>query len=167
MAEGTKEVVIIYDTKTKEQLGTADVVDGKFNITVNVDPDSDYAKGDLACAYGVEDLESGVAEVTSDYVDVPAFSTNPIPVNSVLVEPKDNAIKVGDVQALKATIEPSNATEKGVTFESSNPDVAAVTEDGIVTGISAGEAVITATSVSGQETDTASFVVSADDEPAE
>lgn len=167
MAEGTKQVLIVYDNKTKEQLGVTDVVDDKFNITVDVEPDTEYVKGDLVCAYGVQDLESGVVEVTSDYVDVPAFITDPMPVHRVLVEPKQNEMNVGDVQALKTTIEPSNATEQGITFKSSNPDVAAVTEDGIVTGISEGEAVITASSVSGQESDTATFTITAAEVPAE
>ena len=50
---------------------------------------------------------------------------------------------------LKYTVLPENATEKAVTFASSDPSVAAVSEDGIVTGVSEGCAEITVTSVDG------------------
>ena len=42
---------------------------------------------------------------------------------------------------------PSNADEKGVTFESDNPDVASVDETGLVTAKAVGEATITVTTV--------------------
>ena len=50
---------------------------------------------------------------------------------------------------LKYTVLPENATEKTVTFASSDPSVAAVSEDGTVTGVSEGCAEITVTSVDG------------------
>ena len=50
---------------------------------------------------------------------------------------------------LKYTVLPENATEKAVTFASSDPSVATVSEDGIVTGVSEGCAEITVTSVDG------------------
>ena len=50
---------------------------------------------------------------------------------------------------LKYTVLPENATEKAVTFASSDPSVAAVSEDGTVTGVSEGCAEITVTSVDG------------------
>ena len=48
---------------------------------------------------------------------------------------------------LKAVITPSDAMYKDVSFESSNPSVASVDENGLVTAVSDGEAVITATAV--------------------
>ena len=50
---------------------------------------------------------------------------------------------------LKYTVLPETATEKAVTFASSDPSVAAVSEDGTVTGVSEGCAEITVTSVDG------------------
>lgn len=50
---------------------------------------------------------------------------------------------------LTATVEPADATNKDVTWESSDTDIATVSEDGTVTAISAGSATITATAADG------------------
>jgi len=56
---------------------------------------------------------------------------------------------VGGTETLFAAITPSNATNQSVTWSSSSPSVAAVSEGGVVTGLSAGTAVITVTTVDG------------------
>ena len=69
-------------------------------------------------------------------------------VESIIVdEPRE--IPENGKYKLKYTVLPENATEKTVTFASSDPSVAAVSEDGIVTGVSEGCAEITVTSVDG------------------
>ena len=69
-------------------------------------------------------------------------------VESIIVdEPRE--IPENGKYKLKYTVLPENATEKAVTFASSDPSVAAVSEDGIVTGVSEGCAEITVTSVDG------------------
>lgn len=50
---------------------------------------------------------------------------------------------------LTATVEPADATNKAVTWESSDTDIATVSEDGTVTAVSAGSATITATAADG------------------
>ena len=52
---------------------------------------------------------------------------------------------VGGYQPLTATVSPSNATNKTVSWSSSNTSVATVDGSGKVTGIAAGSATITAT----------------------
>lgn len=59
-------------------------------------------------------------------------------------------LPVGDVRAFKATVEPSDATDKSVVWESSDNAIASVTEWGVVTAIAEGAASITATA-SGKE----------------
>ena len=69
-------------------------------------------------------------------------------VESIIVdEPRE--IPENGKYKLKYTVLPENATEKAVTFASSDPSVAAVSEDGTVTGVSEGCAEITVTSVDG------------------
>ena len=53
-------------------------------------------------------------------------------------------IELGEVR-LAATVFPDNATDKTVTWESSAPDIADVSEDGTVSALSEGAATITAT----------------------
>ena len=58
-------------------------------------------------------------------------------------------IRVGGTERLRGTIKPSNVTSNALTWTSSNPNIAMVNKNGVVTGISAGEATITATTVNG------------------
>lgn len=57
---------------------------------------------------------------------------------------------VGDSYAVGATITPQNATDKTITWTSQNPSVARVTNDGKVTGVSVGTAIIAAKIKSGE-----------------
>ena len=63
---------------------------------------------------------------------------------------EDNPYVIGDGPlANPATVQPSNATNKGVSYESSDSDVATVDEQGTITPISPGVAVITARTADG------------------
>ena len=62
-------------------------------------------------------------------------------------------------ETLVATVEPENADNKNVTWFSSNESVAAVNENGLVEGVSAGSAIITVTTEDGGYTATCSVSV--------
>src|SRR5699024_2632472 len=83
----------------------------------------------------------------------------PIKVTSVTVAPKTNNLEVDGTRQLNATIEPSNATNKKVTYESDNDEVATVNSSGLVTAIGEGKATITVKTVDGNHTDTATVNV--------
>lgn len=70
---------------------------------------------------------------------------SPILVTSIALNKTTETLRVGDISALREVIYPRNATNKCVTWTSSNPDVAKVTPYGRVTAISEGTATITAT----------------------
>ncbi|MFA5660387.1 MAG: Ig-like domain-containing protein [Bacilli bacterium] len=72
-----------------------------------------------------------------------------VPVSSVSVSPASGDIYLSSATKqlqLSASVLPSNATTKTVTWTSSNPSVASVSNTGNVTGLSAGTTTITATS---------------------
>ena len=71
-----------------------------------------------------------------------------IPVSSVSISPTSLSLIVDESSVLTATVSPGNATDKSLTWSSSNPAVATVS-NGKVTAIKEGECIITATTVDG------------------
>ena len=67
-----------------------------------------------------------------------------VEVSSVSVSPTSANLEVGGTVSLTATVSPSNATDKTVTWSSSNANVATVS-GGIVKAVGEGTATITAT----------------------
>lgn len=59
-------------------------------------------------------------------------------------------VRVNQTRTLFATVEPYHTDDKTVYWDTSNPEIVTVDGDGIITGISPGEATVTATSVNGR-----------------
>ena len=68
------------------------------------------------------------------------------PVNGIILNKTAGRVAVGGTTQLIGTARPSNAADTSLSWSSSDEAVATVDENGLVTGISAGKAVITATS---------------------
>lgn len=85
-------------------------------------------------------------------------NTDTIKVNSVQLNTNSLTMEIGDTASLVATVLPSNATNKSVTWSSSNKKVATVM-NGIVTATGIGKATITVKSVDGDKKATVSIVV--------
>jgi len=83
-----------------------------------------------------------------------------VPVGGVRIEGcETTAMEPGSERALRAVIEPNNATNEGVTWASDDTNVATVDEDGVVKAVSAGKAVISATTEDGEKTASCTVVV--------
>lgn len=85
--------------------------------------------------------------------------TAPVSVSSVTVNPSSLSMCLYEEKRLTATVLPANASDKSVIWCSSNPDIATVTYEGIVTAKQAGSVIITATSVDGCHTGQCSITV--------
>ena len=72
-----------------------------------------------------------------------------IPVNSISLSLSKAEIKVGETKELKAKFNPTNATDKTVTWESSNTKVATI-DNGTIKGVGVGTAKITVKSSNGK-----------------
>lgn len=72
-----------------------------------------------------------------------------VKVTGIALDKTEVTIKEGEKTTLTATITPSDATTKDITWTSDNETVATVT-DGVVSGLSVGSATITATTVDGE-----------------
>ena len=68
-----------------------------------------------------------------------------VAVDNIKLNKTATVMNVGDTETLTVTVEPANATNKTVTWSSSNTDVATVDESGKVTAIGKGTTLITAT----------------------
>lgn len=82
-----------------------------------------------------------------------------VPVSGVTLSPANASVSAGDNTQLTATVSPSNATNSAITWSSSNPVVAIVNSSGQVTGVAAGSATITATTLDGSFKATSSITV--------
>ena len=83
-------------------------------------------------------------EVTKDMTLTAKWKFNGVYVNKVTLNKTSHSMNIGEKVTLTATVEPSNATNKTVTWTSSNKNVATVS-NGTVTAVGSGTATITAT----------------------
>lgn len=81
------------------------------------------------------------------------------PVEAVTVSPTEATLEIGDTETLKVTVTPANATNKKVTWSSSNDKIASVNAKGVVTAVAAGTATITVTTEDGEKTATCEVTV--------
>ncbi|MGO5288738.1 Ig-like domain-containing protein [Pseudoscardovia suis] len=135
LASGSR--VIFSDNGSKSNRYPADKV-----------PGMDYAGGTVGWKVG----DTSLSDVTCKTPDVA--------VSSVSVSPASLSLTVGNSQQLTATVSPSNATDKTVSWKSSDSSVATVSSTGLVKAVKAGPATITVSSSNGK-TATASVVVKA------
>lgn len=84
-----------------------------------------------------------------------------IAVSAIAVNPTTAVVKPGATVTLSATVTPEDATDKTITWSSSDEKVATV-DGGKVTGVAEGTATITATTKSGDKTATCTVTVSED-----
>ena len=82
-------------------------------------------------------------------VSVQAESAGTISVTGVSVTDKEISLEEGKEQTLTATVSPSNATNKAVTWGTLDPSIATVDQNGKVTAVAEGSTVITVTTADG------------------
>jgi formylglycine-generating enzyme required for sulfatase activity len=87
-------------------------------------------------------------------VTVTPTASVPVPVSGVTLSQTSLSLAAGTTGQLAATVLPVNATNRNVTWSSSNAGVAAVSATGLVTAQSAGTAIITVTTQDGYKTAT-------------
>ena len=112
---------------------------------------------DVACPNQSESIKDKAAHVYTDDADttcnicgyVRTVTPEIVPVSQITLNKAETSISVGNSETLTATVAPENATNKALTWASSDEDVATVAPDGTVTAVKAGAATITATAADG------------------
>ncbi len=129
---------------------------GKYNETTQTwEPGS--AKGIVVdTRYGLANVSGFFAQVqTPDTVS----ASGTVNVTGVTLTPSTAELEVAEEVQLAAVVAPASATDKTVSYSSSNQSVATVTAGGKVKGIAAGSAVITVTTTDGSFEDVCAVTV--------
>jgi uncharacterized protein YjdB len=133
-------------------------------------PDTAYTNRGTTSNFTITAYDSSL-NVLASYNIIPTTNDNTVQtqytpelsiinVTSVSLTPKPYSLKIGDTYTLTATVLPSNATNKSVTWESSAPGVATVhSTTGLITAIALGDTTITVTTVDQSKTDTCVITV--------
>ena len=146
-ATAVKRYLVVNDEQTeywasRENNGT----DNPYAAQLNVET------GEISVPAGDVTITGSSAITVSKIVFTPATAT--VAVTGVTLDKTTADVEGGKTVTLTATIAPENATNKNVTWESDDEDVATVNEDGVVTGVAEGTANITVTTVDGNKTAT-------------
>lgn len=128
LAAKNNSPLILTDTDTISQ-DAIDLIKSK-NVTNVV-----ILGGSTVVSQNVIDAINGIVNTTSVSLDKSSVS-----------------LTVGETDTLTETVSPSDATDKSVTWSSSNNSIAKVDSSGKITAIAAGNAVITVTTNSGNKT---------------
>lgn len=103
-----------------------------------------------------------ITATTNDGTNLSAYCTVNVywfATTGVTVTPESASIYVGETTTLTANVMPANASNPSVTWTSSDSGIATVNANGVVTGVSVGNATITATTAEGGYTASAAITV--------
>ena len=143
----SEEVGFVYDKKGKIKTSSSPRVDcgpgaEKFWGTASdLEPDTDYEYQAYRKTAGKEYFGSKQT-----------FRTTAISVTGITLNKAKLTLQMGETESEKliATVAPTDATDKSVTWTSSKPEIATVGDDGTVRAKKAGETVVTAKTVNGK-----------------
>lgn len=160
-AEWTESTLIFLLSTDGGYTGTGTVTLMTFTATVD-----DGAVGDKAVTFNPEKFElidyTNVDDIACDYSNPGStvkVTAAPVSAAGVTID-ETLAVNVGAVKTPSWTVSPAGATNKAVSFTSSNTGVASVNAStGEVTGVAEGTAVITVKTVDGGFTDTCTVTV--------
>ncbi len=128
------------------------------NVGYNQPTHASYYIGSVALATDESGNTLNYLAPAVPYTKVTYSAPEQVAVTGMTLEKKSIEVEKGKTETINAIIAPENATRKGITWTSSDTNVATVT-NGVVKGISAGTATITATTKDGNFTDTCEVTV--------
>jgi hypothetical protein len=118
-------------------------------------PDYDYIAEQVAWVsnYQVIEIEGDTLtmiarDAAGNVIDSYTLVKN-IPVAGIIIPEGDQVLEVGKTFQFTAEVQPVDATNKAVTWESSDETIATVSATGLVTAVAEGKAIITAISADG------------------
>ena len=122
----------------------------KITCLATIPPTTGYSTFD---SYSAElYVPAGCISAYQSAYDWRNFNIKELPIifsTSIVLNKTSASLKANETLTLVATVLPENATDKSVTWKSSNEAVATVDANGMVTAVAVGEATITATTADG------------------
>ena len=89
------------------------------------------------------------ATTTEGFTDSVTVTVEPVRVSGITINTAAQTIDLGASLRISATVSPSNADNKTLSYQSSNPDVATINEEGILSTVGEGTTTITVSSTDG------------------
>ncbi|MCH5211943.1 MAG: Ig-like domain-containing protein [Oscillospiraceae bacterium] len=128
------------------------------NVAYNQPPHTSYYIGSAALAKDSSGKTMNYLAPATLFTSVTYGSGEKVPVTGISISDKSVSVEKTKSVSITASVEPANASKKGITWTSSNPAVATVT-GGTITGVSNGTATITAIAKDGGYTATCEVTV--------
>ena len=155
--DGVDKFKVYYRAKTSStQLDTGDIAWTKSEDNINkyelngLNPNTTYS-------IKVEVFDKNENKTESAELETTTLASS-IPVTGISLNKNSTTIKEGTTETLTATVMPENATNKNVTWTSSNVNIVKV-NNGVLTAIAEGTATITATTEDGGKTATCQVTI--------
>ena len=156
-----KTAVTLNTTDTYTLVATVDPIDASNkSVTWN---SSDAAIATVDDNGVVTGIKAGTATITVTTVDGDFAATCTVtvlqPVTGISLDKTSVTLNTTETYTFVATVDPVDASNKSVTWSSSDAAIATVDDKGVLTGIKAGTATITVTTVDGDFTATCAVTV--------
>jgi hypothetical protein len=144
----------------------ADATDKSVTWTSSDESIATVDASGLVTAIAAGEVKITATTVDGGYADSVMLTVTPAPVAvaSVAIDSGVSELEEGTTDQLTATVLPADATDKNVTWASSDESVATVDASGLVTAVAAGEVTITVITVDGGYKDTLELTVTAGEE---
>lgn len=162
MSVGETETVKVKASPSDVELKKSDV-DWETNKSGYLKLGNDYVEDDRYILIDIKALKEGKVTLTATasydedesveftvvISDDEEYEEDDIFVTSIVLNPTAVNLNVGQNKAITATVKPSNATDKSITWESHNTSVATVDKNGKITAVGVGSTTVTATANDG------------------
>ena len=150
------DIRAVYYLGTREQwkevvIGADNYMFALVNVGCADDTRCDHVWGDWVVVDAATTEKEGLERRVCSLCNIEETRAIPKLVRASAIElsESEKTVFVGDTFTITATVKPDNAWNRTVTWSSSDPSIATVDENGTVTAIAEGEAIITAESADG------------------
>ena len=108
--ENKADTLFVVWNQSDAIVGYSGKINGEFKADVAVQPDTEYAKGELRCGFISYNEEKDENEVISEIVDVPAFKTKPKTTTTTTTQPTTTTTTSSTTTTTTTTVAPTTTT---------------------------------------------------------